>query len=552
MALVPTLVENSLCSRFLNMNSRFLRGFVLCELTVALSAGCGGGSGKHAIEVGDAAGPVGAAPGTDGAAAAGGAAAVGGFSNVAGTLNSGGSPSTGGAAVGGATTSSGGGLPTGGNVPTGGYATSSGSGGATGGLASTGGATATGGNFSTGGVPGSGGASVGGSSATGGNFSTGGVPGSAGVGVGGLSATGGNPPTGGNSSTGGEPGSGGASVGGSSATGGSPPTGGSSSSGGASASGGAGAGGLSATGGTAGIGSSSTVAACGGVTLSGKITFDGHSAITFDSVMPTLHHKRDVDPSEDACLNSIVLIFSIGGACKLEVDVDSSNTCLAHSVSFQGLHISGMRFEADSQCPGIPDAEEGIYSATATSLNGATVFMSSLIIGEANVASSCVTETFNLTLAGGLRNTTTGGVLHFSRAGISQLTVTGKFLSTEGPGACPTTPCPGCGSYGRPPCDPGEFCDSLGVCAYPGTSTSCTDFGQCSGTSDCLSTPAGFRCWTACTSDSECILGPSPARQVCFAASNGDKTCQLDCSAAGSKCPTATVCQSYAAGKFCF
>lgn len=67
-------------------------------------------------------------------------------------------------------------------------------------------------------------------------------------------------------------------------------------------------------------------------------------------------HKRDVDPVEDGCVATVQLTLSAGGQCELKVVAGGKK--LANGA----LVLKSIELNANSQCPGFLDAQEGLYS----------------------------------------------------------------------------------------------------------------------------------------------------------------------------------------------
>jgi hypothetical protein len=179
--------------------------------------------------------------------------------------------------------------------------------------------------------------------------------------------------------------------------------------------------------------------ACGTATVAGQVSFTGVSDIAFNVVRPTVQHKRDIDQFEDGCFNQLDFSFGYAAGCTLRV---LANNCL----DAQGrLKVQSVMFTADSQCPNFPDATEGAYTGNAAAVEGSWVAMSMSRIAERNVATSCTSVQFSVTLAGTL---TASGSRTLTMAAGSTLTVSGQFVSNARDAVCPTTCTTGGGGRG--------------------------------------------------------------------------------------------------------
>ena len=225
------------------------------------------------------------------------------------------------------------------------------------------------------------------------------------------------------------------------------------------------------------------------------------AAVSFDSVDATVQHKRDVDAWEDGCLSEVSLHFRRGEGCSLLVRAG-----LRFDVEGK-LEIQFVRFEADSQCPGFNDSQEGVYEAAqgiSGDLLGAGIALGIEEVPDQDVPESCFNTSFVVHLRGALIETTSGLSLELPP---SSLTVSGDIVSL--------------GSYDNQcPCQPvcGPFdCGDAGCgfsCGQCGCGESCDDghctFHNCDGKS-CGSDGCGGSCGgcddaLGCTLDA-CVNG---------------------------------------------
>jgi hypothetical protein len=370
-----------------------------------------------------------------------------------------------------------------------------------------------------------------------------------GGGTGGRVATGGSTGTGGATASGGSVGSGGgAATGGRSGSGGGAASGGTTGSGGrGGATGGAsGTGGRAATGGSTGTGGGGGQAGCGGQTISGSVMFTGVTSIAFDRISTTARHKRDVDAFEDGCLNRIELSVGYAAGCTMTI---LATNCLDGEGR---MRVTNINFSADSQCPNFPDAIEGAYTqsgvGTTSSVSGSSVRMSAARVPDRNVATSCVQERFEISLAGTINdspNTLTFG------AG-STLVVTGTVRTTELDQMCPTA-CPGTGGAGGAggrggtggaagSCQTDANCSSALHC-YRGSCVGPSNYGPCSAEFTARHCPSGTVCLLGfCSPACDTTACPAPTSGTAAPLCSGD--CFLDCRSAQSTCPTGMTCTS--------
>jgi hypothetical protein len=263
------------------------------------------------------------------------------------------------------------------------------------------------------------------------------------------------------------------------------------------------------------------------------VTVKGITQIAFDRVTPAVRHKRDIDESEDGCHNAMIFNFYSGVGCRLEVRAESS--CLDP----EGLlRITNVTFEADSQCPNFPDANEGTYYGSPEALHGSAIRMAAPRVPDRNVASSCVTNRYEFLFAGKVTtsSTSTTGV----ELGPSTLAVEGTFVSNEATGACPVA-CPPCGATAA--CPLGQFC-ALDQCRSMSTYGACETTAHCPLSQACRAVISSIRhCTPNCNMTTPC---PSPdsgtAAAVCTSTTTATGYCNLNCLPAGTVCPTGMAC----------
>jgi len=195
------------------------------------------------------------------------------------------------------------------------------------------------------------------------------------------------------------------------------------------------------------------------------------TSLTFDSIAVSVTHKMDIDEFEDGCISTVEFSFKKGTGCTL--------TVLAGETFDLGglLEVTAVAFEADSQCPGFPDAAEGWYLDDG-GLTVAGVETDLVEVPTDGEESACFNNTFKIHLEGVLQNADLGPGLEIY---LSVLEVQGDFISLGSVDA--TCPC-------QPSCDNKE-CGDAG-CGYV--------CGDCECGEDCQ---AGQCVFTACD-DKEC------------------------------------------------
>ncbi len=152
------------------------------------------------------------------------------------------------------------------------------------------------------------------------------------------------------------------------------------------------------------------------------------SAVVFDQVEVEMHHKRDVDPFEDGCINDVTIHLVAGRGCELTVRARDQLTPQSR------LAVESVEFSADSQCPNFPDAAEGNYVAGDIIADGSGID-GELVIPEENAGRACFEASYSLFLAGTLTRGT--DVLTVFP---SEITLRGNFLSTSSNRSCPVFP----------------------------------------------------------------------------------------------------------------
>lgn len=211
-----------------------------------------------------------------------------------------------------------------------------------------------------------------------------------------------------------------------------------------SAGGGAGAGGDGGSGGSGGGGGATGGSGGGGngLSVSGTLYTD-MTDITFDTVNAEVHHKRDVDASEDRCLATVELELLLGEGCRLSLEA-------ADRYDTRGGLLAGtVRFSADSLCPGFSDAAEGEYVSDLSDTTSLFVVTPSLQEVPCAQAATCQLEvSLDADLFGRLYRVGDGRELGVD---LSSLTVSGTVQSLgDTSGQCPcqdATDCPGVASY---------------------------------------------------------------------------------------------------------
>ena len=119
--------------------------------------------------------------------------------------------------------------------------------------------------------------------------------------------------------------------------------------------------------------------------------------IQFDQANVQLRHKRDVDPAEDGCIYTIDLELSAGAGCRLSLVAEGRYVWQA------GLALTDVVFEADSACPGFPDAAEGVYEgALGVGLTRADIDPADRRVPGVNASYSELVTTLSLSMAGEL------------------------------------------------------------------------------------------------------------------------------------------------------
>ena len=229
------------------------------------------------------------------------------------------------------------------------------------------------------------------------------------------------------------------------------------------------------------------------------------SAITFDSVVASVVHKRDVDEWEDGCIASVVLTFKKGPGCALTVVAGDSFDLDGH------LQVQQVSFSADSQCPGFPDDKEGTYSGVS---DLASVWLD-LGVNEVpgyDVEESCLNTAMKLHLEGTLHGGAPGKTLQILP---TELSISGDFKSLGDYGV--SCPC-------KPSCQ-GKECGDAGCGATCGT---------CPGGKSC----DGGQCVVVC-GDGECGVGEHKCN------------CPGDCTGGCAGCCSGTQCETGDKLAFC-
>lgn len=152
------------------------------------------------------------------------------------------------------------------------------------------------------------------------------------------------------------------------------------------------------------------------------------SSVIFDRADVEIHHKRDVDPFEDGCINEVRIELEAGDGCQLTIHARDLLTPQSR------LWIDTIEFSADSQCPNFPDANEGDYVASSITADGSGID-GMLIIPQENTKSACYEAEYAIHLAGEL-------VRGNQRLEIypSVINLRGDFRSTSSDRSCPVFP----------------------------------------------------------------------------------------------------------------
>ena len=240
-------------------------------------------------------------------------------------------------------------------------------------------------------------------------------------------------------------------------------------------------------------------------------------SLTFDAVEVSVTHKMDIDEFEDGCISTVEFSFKKGTGCTL--------TVLAGETFDLGglLEVTAVAFEADSQCPGFPDAAEGWYLDDG-GLTVAGVETDLVEVPTDGEESACFNNTFKVHLEGILQNADLGPDLEIY---LSVLEVQGDFISLGNvDAACPCQPScdnkecgnAGCG-YVCGDCECGEKCQT-GQCIF----TACDD-KECGG-DGCGGICAECACGENCE-NGQCMFN------ACDSKDCGDDGCGGNCGSCG-------------------
>ncbi len=156
-------------------------------------------------------------------------------------------------------------------------------------------------------------------------------------------------------------------------------------------------------------------------TVSGSLPTPGGTLNAYDGLVASVvQHKRDVDPVEDGCVANVELTLRAAGQCELKV------TAGGKKLSDGALVVKTVELNANSQCPGFLDAQEGVYENTGGLTTGELLLTTPTAPGR-NVAQSCLSTQLTLKLAGTLNRKTDAAPLVLTA---SQLVISGQFSSS--------------------------------------------------------------------------------------------------------------------------